>query len=384
MGTAVGGGGGGDEMTEYSKRSEHMSIDSVDAMSIESLPSPKQASPKKSSMNRHMLFGEFAAAAAESEGFRDEERRIEIETDEKAKDFDRESISPSRAPMQHVEQTITPLPAKLFGLFALNYYRSMWSFCILVCFSTAIAVYLLDNIPFVDCLFVATAAYTGSGLSTIPMKMMSNGSFVALYVAMTCGGPVFLLFPPLIYRILVFYSLQPSVEEFLASQKGKFLPQAQRLISLVSERRAQVRGLNMLLIALIFYILFFLWGGLGLLYLAISHHPKLPELAERGFSNVWYTVFLATSAFCNCGFTLTSDQLYSMQTWTASYLLLSLLTIAGNTFAPIFLRGLLWLMYRFANYLRLDRDGIRYALDHPRQVCLEGGGEEETSSDLLL
>ena len=204
---------------------------------------------------------------------------------------------------------------------------------------------------------------------------MSNGSFVALYVGMTLGGPVFLLLPPLIYRILVFYSLQPSVEEFLASQKGKFLPQAQRLIGLVSERRAQVRGLNMLLVALVFYLLFFLWGGLGLLYLAISYHPKLQELKERGFNNFWYTVFLGTSAFCNCGFTLTSDQLYSMQTWTTSYLLLSLLALAGNTFAPIFLRAILWLMYKFASFLRLDKDGIRYALDHPRQVSVGEDGD---------
>lgn len=49
-------------------------------------------------------------------------------------------------------------------------------------------------------------------------------------------------------------------------------------------------------------------------------------------------------------------------------MLLSLLILAGNNFAPIFLRGLLRMMHILSRWCSVDRDAVRYALDHPRQV----------------
>jgi hypothetical protein len=58
-----------------------------------------------------------------------------------------------------------------------------------------------------------------------------------------------------------------------------------------------------------------------------------------------------------------------MRTWPGSWVLLSLLILAGNNCAPIFLRGLLRTLHFLSRWFSLDRDAIRYALDHPRQVA---------------
>ncbi|EKX44240.1 hypothetical protein GUITHDRAFT_109699 [Guillardia theta CCMP2712] len=249
-----------------------------------------------------------------------------------------------------------------------NFYRSMWTYCLATSFIGSIIIYVVDDIAYIDALFLSISAYTGSGLATVEMSAVSNKTFIVLYVMMNLGGIIFLLLPPMIYRILAFNALQPELEVFLSKLELPYSPQTQKLIWLVGERRAQVRGLRMVVITVAAYILVIMGCGIGILYGTLSVRPNPPELEERGLGKLWNAVFLVSSAFCNCGFTLTSDSVYWMKTWPECYLLLCFLILAGNNLAPILLRGFVRLVHFLAGQLKLDRGGLRYALDHSRQM----------------
>eukprot|EP00960_Hanusia_phi_P003927 115401-Hanusia_phi.AAC.1 len=249
-----------------------------------------------------------------------------------------------------------------------NFYRSMWTYCLATSFIGSIIIFSVDDVPYIDALFLAISAYTGSGLSTVEMSALSNRTFIMLYVLMNLGGIIFLLLPPMVYRIQAFKTLQPELEAFLSQLDLPYSPQTQKLVWLVGERRAQVRGLRMVVVIVSAYILIIMGCGIGIMYGALSAHENPPELQGRGLGTLWNAVFLVSSSFCNCGFTLTSDSVYWMKTWPSCYILLCFLILAGNNLAPILLRGFVRLAHFLAGQLNLDRGGLRYALDHSRQV----------------
>ncbi|EKX39558.1 hypothetical protein GUITHDRAFT_114286 [Guillardia theta CCMP2712] len=249
-----------------------------------------------------------------------------------------------------------------------NYYRAVWCYCLFLVFLFSIIIYAVDKLPYIDCLFLSVSAYTSSGLSTVGSQHISSATFAMLYILMNLGGIVFLLLPPMIYRIHAFHSLEPSLMEFLATNESNDKPEAQKLIHLISERRAQIRGVRMVALVIIFYLFVFLFGGIWIFLWIISAFPRLEELRQRGFSNIWYAAFMVSSAFCNCGLSLTSDSVHGLRNWPLSYLWLAFLILAGNNLFPVMLRGLLRLFHKFANRLYLDRNAIAYALDHPRQM----------------
>lgn len=259
-------------------------------------------------------------------------------------------------------------PHPLFTI-SWNYYRSMWLYGIFCSIAGAIAIFAIDRLPFIDCLFLAVSAYSGSGLSTVGMQALSNGSFAVIFVLMFMGGTIFLLLPPIIWRIQSFRSLEPTIERVLASVEMMIdNPKVTHLLSLVSMRRAQIRGLRVVLFVVIVYLTAWLVIGWLLLWIVLSRLDPLPELEQRGASDAWVSAFTVLSAYANAGFTITSDSLLGWRAAASVYLPLSVLILAGNNAAPILLRGLLRFAQMNARRLRVDEAGARYALDHPRQM----------------
>ncbi|TID26426.1 TrkH-domain-containing protein [Venturia nashicola] len=118
-------------------------------------------------------------------------------------------------------------------------------------------------------------------------------------------------------------------------------------------------------------IYFILWQLLGALALGayVSHY--YPNRArENGLDPWWVGVFNAVSAFNNSGMSLLDANMTAFNKAIYMLLTMSLLILAGNTCYPIFLRLIVWTMYKLLpdNEKWSDsRDTLKFLLDHPRR-----------------
>ena len=124
----------------------------------------------------------------------------------------------------------------------------------------------------------------------------------------------------------------------------------------------------MTILAIMIHNFFWLFIGTFIMYGIATQYEDPPELQARGFSKLWANSFLTASSFFNCGFTLTSDSMFQYTQKHGIYIWSSFLILAGNTAAPMCIRGTVRLMHIFADTLHLDKGGLRYALDNPRLV----------------
>ena len=167
---------------------------------------------------------------------------------------------------------------------------------------------LSTDVSYVDGLFLAASAVSGTGLGTVEMKALSPGSLVTIYIIMFMGGTVILLIPPIIYRRAVFSALLPSLRDFVDAEGRSDLPSVNALVAVLRKRELLHRALHMTLLALLLYLGFWVLLGSFIMYAISLRYPDPPELVERGFSKLWSSSFLTASSFFNCGYTLTSDR----------------------------------------------------------------------------
>lgn len=69
----------------------------------------------------------------------------------------------------------------------------------------------------------------------------------------------------------------------------------------------------------------------------------------------------------NLGLTLTPDSMVTFRDATWPMLIMSFLAFAGNTFYPVFLRLLIWTIYKIAPAASSLKESLRFLLDHPRR-----------------
>lgn len=69
----------------------------------------------------------------------------------------------------------------------------------------------------------------------------------------------------------------------------------------------------------------------------------------------------------NLGLTLTPDSMITFRDATWPMLVMSFLAFAGNTFYPVFLRILVWFIYKIAPAASSLKESSRFLLDHPRR-----------------
>eukprot|EP00961_Rhodomonas_salina_P047408 636975-Rhodomonas_salina.2 len=166
-----------------------------------------------------------------------------------------------------------------------NYYRCMWAYAVAVSGIGAVAIGLVQDIPAIDCLFLSVSAFTGTGLSTMEMRSLSHPTFAVCFILMFFGGTIFLLLPPIHFRIHSFTQMEPLVQDFLAHHVTDLdNPKIKYAIKLISDRRALVRGLRSVSLAVILYILLWLGIGTALFYAVLVSSDPLPELEDRKFN----------------------------------------------------------------------------------------------------
>ncbi|QDS71082.1 hypothetical protein FKW77_008994 [Venturia effusa] len=118
-------------------------------------------------------------------------------------------------------------------------------------------------------------------------------------------------------------------------------------------------------------IYFVLWQLVGALALGAYVNHYYPNKArENGLAPWWVGAFNAVSAFNNSGMSLLDANMTAFNKAIYKLLTMSLLILAGNTCYPIFLRLIVWTMYktlpendRWSDY----RDTLKFLLDHPRR-----------------
>lgn len=114
-----------------------------------------------------------------------------------------------------------------------------------------------------------------------------------------------------------------------------------------------------------------LWQLLGALGCAAWVARNRPETARANGLNPWWVgAFNAVSAFNNSGMSLLDANMVAFQTSYYLLLTMGLLILAGNTCYPIFLRLIVWTIYKLMpKTARWDdhRNTLRFLLDHPRR-----------------
>ncbi|MBE7180352.1 MAG: hypothetical protein INR71_03925 [Terriglobus roseus] len=118
---------------------------------------------------------------------------------------------------------------------------------------------------------------------------------------------------------------------------------------------------------------FILWQLFGCIALGAWIAVNRPSTTAINGLNAWWTgAFNAVSAFNNSGMSLLDANMVAFQTSVFMLISMGLFILAGNTCYPIFLRLIIWTLWK----LTPDREGkaadfkcvLRFLLDHPRRV----------------
>lgn len=91
------------------------------------------------------------------------------------------------------------------------------------------------------------------------------------------------------------------------------------------------------------------------------------KFKQYGFSPVWWGIFTAASAFNNLGLTLTPNSMAGFTSSTYVLIIVPLFMIIGNTGFPIFLRFIIWIMFKISKRYGRMHETLGFLLDHPRR-----------------
>ncbi|KAH3684661.1 hypothetical protein WICPIJ_004377 [Wickerhamomyces pijperi] len=91
------------------------------------------------------------------------------------------------------------------------------------------------------------------------------------------------------------------------------------------------------------------------------------EVTGFGVGATWWGFFTAMSSFANLGFTLTPNSMQSFNSSPYALLVSAFFIISGNTGFPIFLRFIIWVMFKLFRGPSLMKESLGFLLDHPRR-----------------
>ena len=160
----------------------------------------------------------------------------------------------------------------------------------------------------------------------------------------------------------------------LSSHFSGFVGRNSQFSHLTVAEREQLGGVEYRAVELlawvvpIYFVLFQLLGAVGIGAWIANNRPGTAR--ENGLNPWWVGAFNAISAFNNSGLSLLDANMVAFQ--TADYMLITmgLLILAGNTCYPVFLRAILWTMWRFtpdSDRFHDHKVTLRFLLDHPRR-----------------
>ncbi|KEF60746.1 uncharacterized protein A1O9_02307 [Exophiala aquamarina CBS 119918] len=131
----------------------------------------------------------------------------------------------------------------------------------------------------------------------------------------------------------------------------------------------EYRSLKLLLKILVGYFFGLHLFGVICLVPWVQNAPQkyLDWLAECGQDKTWWAFYSAQTMVNNLGFTLTPDSMIHFQDATWPMLVMTFLAFAGETFYPIFLRLVIWIISKIVPKTSAMREQLQFLLDHPRR-----------------
>ncbi|KAI0060371.1 TrkH-domain-containing protein [Artomyces pyxidatus] len=136
----------------------------------------------------------------------------------------------------------------------------------------------------------------------------------------------------------------------------------------------EYRALNALLwIVPLYYI-----GTLSVAFVVIApymslprwKHNFLPPNQHKVINPVWYSLFEIVGAWANTGMSLVDQNLIPFQRAYPMIILLMYCVLAGATGFPVFLRFMIWAIYKFCPRASRLRETLHFLLDHPRRCFI--------------
>lgn len=144
-------------------------------------------------------------------------------------------------------------------------------------------------------------------------------------------------------------------------------------VHLTDEQKEELGGVEYRAVKLLIKIVFIYYIGFHILafslFVGFINIAKgyAHDMREYGLSPTWWGFFTAQSVFNDLGLTLTPN---SMATFSLNVYVLVIscfFIVIGNTGFPIFLRFIIWLMFKTAKPLSLYKESLGFLLDHPRR-----------------
>ena len=163
-----------------------------------------------------------------------------------------------------------------------------------------------------------------------------------------------------------------STTKYLLS--GGFIGRNSQFHSLSPSEREKLGGVEYRALKLLeviiplYWILFQLFGCIGCAAWISVNATDIT--LQNGINPWWVGAFNAVSAFNNSGMSLLDANMVAFQFSDYMLITMGLLILAGNTCYPIFLRLIIWTLWRLLpndEYFHDTRIAVRFLLDHPRR-----------------
>lgn len=145
------------------------------------------------------------------------------------------------------------------------------------------------------------------------------------------------------------------------------------IVELNAQQRAELGGVEyravklLLKIICLYYVGIHVLGGVMLTAYILSRKAFVELLHGYGVGAAWWSFFAATSAFDNCGLVIDPSSLVPFVDVYYVPFLIGFLIIIGNTGFPVFLRFIIWLLYKVSSPFSQFNESLKFLLDHPRR-----------------
>lgn len=168
----------------------------------------------------------------------------------------------------------------------------------------------------------------------------------------------------------------PNLRKVMSTNYLSWVPTVGRnstFVDLSEEQKEELGGVEyravklLIKILLAYYIGFHILGILFLLPWILREPAKIEILRSQGISATWWAFFTAQSSFNDLGITLTADSMISFNKSVYVLIVVCFFVVIGNTGFPVFLRFIIWVMFKFAKPLSLFKESLGFLLDHPRR-----------------
>ncbi|EJD07960.1 uncharacterized protein FOMMEDRAFT_164765 [Fomitiporia mediterranea MF3/22] len=96
----------------------------------------------------------------------------------------------------------------------------------------------------------------------------------------------------------------------------------------------------------------------------------VPPALHRPLNTVWFSAFQVVSAFTNTGMSLVDQSMIPFQEAYPMIFVLAFLILWGNTAFPVFLRFVIWCIYKCSPSSSRLNETLHFLLDHPRRCFI--------------